>query len=84
MRQIVNQYDTYTILWGRVDGGEMLRFLYKALVKNASPTDSLFQDYDYAIAKSSGGNGSPMLDFAQRLVAPQDRHSKCLRGSRSP
>ena len=41
-------------------------------------------DYDYDIAVSSGGNGSPVLDFAQGVVAPQDGHSQCPRGSRSP
>ena len=46
--------------------------------------DALFQDYDYDIAMSSGGNASPMLDFAHRVVASQDGHSKCPRGSRSP
>ena len=62
----------------------MLRFLYTKIGQNASHTDSLFQDYDYDIAMSSGGNGSPMLDFAHGVVAPQDGHSKCPRGSRSP
>ena len=48
----------------------MLRFLYK----NIGQTESVFQDYDCDIAMSSGGNGSPMLDFAHGVLAPQDGH----------
>ena len=44
----------------------------------------MIMHYDYDIAVSSGGNGSPVLDFAQGVVAPQDGHSQCPRGSRSP
>ena len=34
---------------------------------------------------SSGGNGSPMLDFAPwgSTVAPQDEHSKCPGGAKT-
>ena len=47
----------------------MIRFLYKNIGQNAPPP-SLFQDYDYDIAMLSGGNDSPMLDFAHGVVAP--------------
>ena len=61
----------------RVDGEESYdSYIKKNIGQNASPTDSLFQDYDYDIAMSSGGNGSPMLEFAHGVVAPQDGHSK--------
>ena len=47
------------------------------------PTDSQLQHCDYHdIIMSSGGNRSPMLDFAQGVVAPQNGHSKCPRDSR--
>ena len=56
---------THTQYCGRrVDGEKCSDSYIKNIGQNASPTDSLFQDYDYDIAMSSGGNGSPMLDFA--------------------
>ena len=76
---------THTQYCGRrVDGEKCSNSYIKNSGQNASPTDSLLQHYDYDIAISSGGNGSPMLDFAQGVVAPRDGHSKCPRGSRSP
>ena len=51
-------------------------------VVKVPPTDSQLQHYDYDIIMSSGGNRSPMLDFAQGVVAPQNGHSKCPRDSR--
>ena len=83
MRRLVNHYDTYKILWEQ--GQEMLQFLDKNIDQNASPTDSLFQHYDHDIAVSSGGNASPMGDFARGVVTIQNgRYSKYPRGSRFP
>ena len=57
----------------------MLQFLDKNIDQNASPTDSLFQHYDYDIAVFSGGNASPMVDFARGVVTIQDgRYSKSV------
>ena len=50
----------------------MLQFLYKLSSKPPPPpTDSQLQHYDYDIIMFSGGNRSPMLDFAQGVVAPE-------------
>ena len=74
---------THTKCCGRRVEGEKCSNSYINCGQTA-PTDSQLQHYDYDIIMSSGGNRSPMLDFAQGVVAPRDGHSKCPRGSRSP
>jgi hypothetical protein len=75
---------THTMLWEKGCRGEMLRLYFKLWPK-CRPTDSLLQQCDYDIKyMSSGGRGSPMLDFTQGVVDPRDGHLKCPRGSRSP
>ena len=64
------------MLWEKGRWGEMLQFLYNyKLWSNCPPPHRLtIMHYDYDIAVSSGGNGSPVLDFAQGVVDPRDGH----------
>ena len=74
---------THTQYCGKtVDGEKCSNSYIKTLVK-IPPAQTHYSRIMIDTAMSSGGNGSPMLDFAQGVVFHQDAHSKCPRGSRS-